>query len=213
MATMLQAPLFSASGESKGQFDLPAAIFGAPGSRRVLQQVIVGLQANQRSGTSSTKTRSFVSGGGRKPWKQKGTGNARSGSIRSPLWRGGGIIFGPLPRSYRQGLDQSKRLMALQTAFSEKVKASLIGIFETIKLDKPKTSEAQAILEKAGATGKKTLLVVDKREANVTRAFANLPDVRILDAGELNAWHLLGSRQILLTKAALDELAKRWPKG
>src|SRR5882724_7636112 len=173
MATMLQAPLFSASGESKGQFDLPAAIFGAPGSRQVIQQVIVGLQANQRRGTSSTKTRGFVSGGGRKPWKQKGTGNARSGSIRSPLWRGGGIIFGPLPRSYRQGLDQSKRLMALQTAFSEKVKASLIGIFETIKLDKPKTSEAQAILEKAGIKGKKTLFVVDKRDVNTDRAFGN----------------------------------------
>src|SRR5882724_12823154 len=136
MATMLQAPLFSASGESKGQFDLPAAIFGAPGSRRVLQQVIVGLQANQRSGTSMTKTRGLVSGGGRKPWKQKGTGNARSGSIRSPLWRKGGIIFGPQPRSYRTGLDQSKRLIALQTALSEKAKASELSILEDIQFEK-----------------------------------------------------------------------------
>src|SRR5262249_347453 len=155
---------------------------------------------------SSTKTRTFVSGGGRKPWKQKGTGNARSGSIRSPLWRGGGIIFGPLPRSYRQGLDQAKRLTALQTAFAEKVKSAQIGIFEKITLEKPKTSQAQAILEKAGATGKRTFLVVDKREANVTRAFANLRNLCIVDAGAVNAWHLAVSRQILLTKAALDEL-------
>src|SRR5450432_176898 len=112
----IQAPLYSSLGEAKGQFDLPETIFGGTGSLRVLQEVIVGLQSNQRSGTSMTKTRGLVRGGGRKPWKQKGTGNARSGSIRSPLWRKGGTIFGPVPRSYRKGLDQSKRLLALQTA-------------------------------------------------------------------------------------------------
>src|ERR1700690_1234573 len=111
----IQVPLFSGKGEAKGQFELPEAIFTPAGSRRVLQEVIVALQGNQRSETSSTKTRGLVRGGGRKPWKQKGTGNARSGSIRSPLWRKGGIIFGPLPRSYRQDLAQSSRLLALQT--------------------------------------------------------------------------------------------------
>src|SRR5689334_139195 len=115
-----QAPLYSATGEAKGQFDLSEAIFSGTGSLRVLQEVIIGLQGNQRRGTSSTKTRGVVSGGGRKPWKQKGTGNARSGSNRSPLWRKGGIIFGPLPRSYRTDLDQAKRLIALQTALTEK---------------------------------------------------------------------------------------------
>src|SRR5262245_39632252 len=119
----VQAPLYSAAGESKGQFDLPEGIFSETGSLRVLQEVIVGLQANQRRGTSMTKTRGLVSGGGHKPWKQKGTGNARSGSIRSPLWRKGGIIFGPSPRSYRVDLDQAKRLSALQTAFAAKAKA------------------------------------------------------------------------------------------
>src|SRR6185369_6999497 len=130
-------------GESKGQFDLSEAIFSPVGSRRVLQEVIIGLQANQRRGTSSTKTRGLVSGGGRKPWKQKGTGNARSGSIRSPLWRGGGIIFGPQPRSYRTDLDQSRRLLALQTALAQKAKASEIGVFESIAFSEPKTKEAQ----------------------------------------------------------------------
>ena len=147
MAT-LQAPLFSATGEAKGQFDLPESIFtDVEGSRRVLQEVIVGMQANQRRGTSSTKTRGLVSGGGRKPWKQKGTGNARSGSIRSPLWRKGGIIFGPLPRSYRTDLDQSKRLIALQTALVEKAKASELGVFEALKFENAKTSEAQRFLK------------------------------------------------------------------
>src|SRR5579864_1164259 len=142
----VQAPLYSAAGEAQGQFDLPEVIFSAPGSRRVLQEVIVALQANQRRGTSSTKTRGFVSGGGHKPWKQKGTGNARAGSIRSPLWRKGGIIFGPLPRSYRTDLDQAKRPIALQTALVEKAKASGLGIFEALEVKESKTRQAQEIL-------------------------------------------------------------------
>src|SRR5471032_2956024 len=134
----IQAPLFSATGESKGEFELPEAIFAVAGSLRVLQEVIIGLQANQRRGTSCTKTRGLVSGGGRKPWKQKGTGNARSGSNRSPLWRKGGIIFGPLPRSYRTDLDQAKRLLALQTALFEKAKASDLSVFESLTVEQPK---------------------------------------------------------------------------
>src|SRR5690242_12244207 len=119
----IQAPLFTAAGEAKGQFDLPETLFGSAGSRYVLHEVIVALQRNQRRGTSSTKTRGLVSGGGRKPWKQKGTGNARAGSIRSPLWRKGGIIFGPLPRSYSVHIDETKRHIALMTAMYEQQKA------------------------------------------------------------------------------------------
>ena len=208
----LQAPLFSAKGESKGQFDLPEAIFSPVGSRRVLQEVIVGLQANQRSGTSMTKTRGLVSGGGRKPWKQKGTGNARSGSIRSPLWRKGGIIFGPQPRSYRTEMDQSRRLLALQTALAEKAKSSEIGIFEAIAFDQPKTKEAQQFLAKAGISGK-ALLVVDKKDAKVSRVFANIGGVQLVDADQVNAWQIMASPKVYFTMVALDTLAKRWPKG
>jgi large subunit ribosomal protein L4 len=208
----LQAPLFAANGEAKGQIDLPDTLFAVGGSRRVLQETVVALQANQRRGTSSTKTRGFVSGGGRKPWKQKGTGNARSGSIRSPLWRGGGIIFGPLPRSYRIDVDQSKRLIALQTALAEKAKASEIGIFEALQVEQPKTRDAQQLLKKAGITGK-ALLVLDHKSENFMRAFANLSSIQVVDAAELNAWQLMASRKVFLTKAALNELEKRWPKG
>jgi len=206
----VQAPLYSAAGEAKGQFDLPEAIFSVAGSRRVLQEVIVGLQANQRQGTSSTKTRGLVSGGGRKPWKQKGTGNARSGSIRSPLWRKGGIIFGPLPRSYRTELDQAKRLVALQTALVEKAKAAELGIFEVIEIAQPKTRDAQALLEKAGVSGR-TLLVLDRKDEKLGRAFGNLKDVQIVDVAEVNAWQLMASQKVLLTKAAVEALEKRWP--
>jgi large subunit ribosomal protein L4 len=208
----IQAPLYSGTGEAKGQVDLPAAIFNGTGSRRVLQEVIIGLQANQRQGTSSTKTRGLVSGGGHKPWKQKGTGNARSGSNRSPLWRKGGIIFGPLPRSYRTALDQSKRLLALQTAFLEKAKASELGIFEALKVEQPKTREVKSIFQKAGMSPR-TLIVVDVRDEKITRAFANLKDVCIVEAGEINAWLLMRSRKVFLTQAALEALEKRWPKG
>jgi large subunit ribosomal protein L4 len=210
--SVLQAPLYSAAGEAKGQFNLPEAIFSPTGSRRVLQEVIIGLQANQRRGTSSTKTRGFVSGGGRKPWKQKGTGNARSGSIRSPLWRGGGIIFGPLPRSYRMTLDQSKRLIALQTALSEKAKASELGVFEAIQFEKPKTSEAQKLLSKVGVTGK-ALVIVDQREETTCRAFGNIMGIKVVGAAEVNAWELMAHRKVFFTKAALEALSKRWPKG
>jgi large subunit ribosomal protein L4 len=207
----LQVPLFSAKGEAKGQFDMPEAFFAPEGSRRVLQEVIVAMQANQRRGTSMTKTRGLVSGGGRKPWKQKGTGNARSGSIRSPLWRKGGIIFGPQPRSYRTDLDQSRRLLALQTALSEKAKASEIGVFEAITFDKPRTKEAQQFLAKAGISGR-TLLVVDRKDEKISQAFANIRDVQLIDAAQVNAWQLMVSHQVFFTKAALDELLKRWPK-
>ncbi len=208
----LQVPFYSAAGETKGQFDLPEAIFSPKGSRRVLQEVIIGLQANQRRGTSSTKTRGVVSGGGRKPWKQKGTGNARSGSIRSPLWRKGGIIFGPLPRSYRTELDQAKRLIALQTALSEKAKASELGVFEAITFEEPKTREAQKLLAKAGISGK-ALVVVDKKDEKLCRAFGNIKRIQILDAAEVNAWQLMAAPRVLFTQAALAALEKRWPKG
>jgi large subunit ribosomal protein L4 len=208
----LQVPLFSATGESKGQFDLPETIFASKGSRRVLQEVIVALQSNQRRGSSSTLTRGLVSGGGHKPWKQKGTGNARSGSIRSPLWRKGGIIFGPQPRSYRTEIDQARRLLALQTALAEKAKASELGVFETIAVDEPKTKEAQQVLAKAGITGR-TLVVVDRQDKKLAQAFRNIKAVELIDAAQLNAWQLMASRKVFFTTAALDELSKRWPKG
>jgi large subunit ribosomal protein L4 len=208
----VQAPLFSATGEAQGQFDLPESLFGATGSRRVLQEVIIGIQANQRRGTSSTKTRGFVSGGGHKPWKQKGTGNARAGSIRSPLWRKGGIIFGPLPRSYRIDLDQAKRLTALQTALSEKAKVSGLGVFDALEMKEAKTRQAQIILSKAGVSGK-TLIVVDKKDETLYRAFGNLKNVCMMDASEVNAWALTASPKVFFTKAALEALEKRFPSA
>src|SRR5579863_7339802 len=154
----MEASLITATGEIKGKTELPATVFGREISRRVLQEVLVVLQGNLRRGTSETKTRSNVSGGGRKPWKQKGTGNARSGSIRSPLWRKGGIIFGPHPRSYRVDLPQAKKALALRTALVEKAKASQLSVVESVSFQKAKTSAAAQFFKKAGISGRVLLV-------------------------------------------------------
>lgn len=211
MAT-LQAAFYSATGESKGKIDLPESLFSGAGSRRVLQEAVVALQANQRRGTSSTKTRGLVSGGGHKPWKQKGTGNARAGSIRSPLWRKGGIIFGPHPRSYRIDLDRTKRWVALLTALMEKAKASELVVIEALNVQEPKTREAEQILKRAGASGR-MLVVVDRKDETVSRAFGNIADVSLTGSAELNAWQVMVSKRVFLTQAALGALEKRRPVG
>src|SRR5579872_6740715 len=165
----LETSLFSNSGEDKGKITLSEDLFGFEGSRRTLHQVLVAYANNLRQGTSSTKTRGLVSGGGRKPWKQKGTGNARSGSNRSPLWRKGGIIFGPLPRSYRIDVPASKKLLALQTALAEKAKASEIAVIESIEFKEGKSKQASDLLQKAGV-GRRLMLVVDKKDPMLKRA-------------------------------------------
>jgi len=209
---VMQAPFYTAAGEAQGQVDLPEIIFGGVGSRRVLQEVIIVLQGNQRRGTSSTLTRGLVSGGGRKPWKQKGTGNARSGSNRSPLWRKGGIIFGPLPRSYRIDVPASKKLLALQTALVEKAKASEIGIIDSVEFKEGKTKQVAAWTKKNGS-GRGLMLIVDKKDPALLRAARNVAGLCIADAGEVNAWTLLAAKKVLFTKSALDALVARFPKG
>ena len=209
---VVQAALFDATGQSQGQIDLPENIFGAPGSRYTLHEVVVALQGNQRRGTSSTKTRGLVSGGGRKPWKQKGTGNARAGSNRSPLWRGGGIIFGPSPRSYRIDLDESKKNLALMTALGLKTKAQDIVVADSLDFKKAKTSEAVKFFEKVGHS-LRTLLVVENHDVQQDRLLRNISWLEVIQANQLNAWLLLRARKVIILKSALDVLIARFPKG
>lgn len=206
------AKLFSATGESKGTVELPQEIFGAIGSRRILHETIVALQANQRRGTSATKTRGLVSGGGHKPWKQKGTGNARSGSNRSPLWRKGGIIFGPSPRSYRIDLPAQKKQVALQSALAAKGIAEQILIIEKMASKESKTRDIYAILKKVGLKGK-MLIVLDKKEPQLVRAIRNVGNTTLVDALELNPLHLLMSKNVLMTSKALEALKARIQEG
>ncbi len=208
----LETSLFSNTGESKGKFSLPEDLFGFEGSRRTLHQAIVAYANNLRQGTSSTKTRGEVSGGGRKPWKQKGTGNARSGSIRSPLWRGGGIIFGPRPRSYRTGLQDQQKHLALLTALYEKTRDGAVSVFESFDVKNGKTSEANQILTKAGIA-KKALLIVDKPSDALKRAMRNIPNVCLVEVRNLNATQVMATQSLLFTKPALTALDQRFPKG
>lgn len=208
----LKTPLLSPAGEAKGSFDWPTEILGPAPSRRVLHEAVVAYQANKRSGTSSTKTRGLVSGGGRKPWKQKGTGNARSGSIRSPLWRKGGIIFGPLPRSYNQQIGPVKKLIALQTALFEKAQASGLVVIESLKSEKSKTSEVSGILRKA-SDASRTLLVLENKDNAVRRATRNLAGFTSVNASDVNALNVISHPKILFTRGAVAAVAARFTKG
>src|SRR5690242_9904880 len=208
----MEATLFSASGDPKGKVELPKAIFDQKISKRVLQETIVAYQANQRRGTSDTKTRAEVSGGGHKPWRQKGTGNARSGSNRSPLWRKGGVIFGPKPRSYRIDVNEEKRRCALQTALVLRAQGEGLSILEALPDTKGKTGVLADFFEKAMPQGR-LLVVVDKKEDMLKRAMRNLSRVCLIDVRELNPADVLRAQQVLLTQPALQALETRFPQG
>lgn len=208
----MDASFFNKTGESQGKVALPDTLFGAPGSRYVLHEAVIALQRNRRRGTSNTKTRGEVRGGGHKPWKQKGTGNARAGSIRSPLWRKGGIIFGPHPRSYRMDLSNAKKWGALQSALIEKAKASHVNVIESLPVSEGKTREAKEFLKKTGLGGR-LLLVVDQREPLMARATRNVFGLELKDVRELNAWNIMAAKEVLFTQAALEALSKRTPNG
>jgi large subunit ribosomal protein L4 len=208
----MEAPLFSTSGESKGNFELPATLFGQEISKRVLQEVLVAYQANQRRGTSDTKTRAEVSGGGHKPWRQKGTGNARSGSNRSPLWRKGGIIFGPHQRSYRIDVNEYKRRLALATALTVKAQDQNVVVLESLPEGEGKTGAVSALLGKTVPAGR-VLVVVDKKTDLLLRGLRNVKRVNVQDTREVNSWSLMHAQKVLVTKAALQSLETRFPKG
>ena len=207
----IEAPFITAAGETKGTVELPASLFSGQESRHVLYDVLVALRANQRRGTSDTKTRAEVSGGGRKPWKQKHTGNARSGSNRSPLWRKGGIIFGPHPRSYRIDIPAEKRKAALLTGLAEKGRSASVRVLETIPDTGGKTGPAVKFLAKAAPEGS-ILLIVDKMSEPLSRAVRNIARLEVSGAQEVNAWTVLSANNVLFTQAGLRAMSERFEK-
>jgi len=201
--------LFSAKGEQKGKVNLKEYFGDEEIQRRTLHEAITVYQGNKRSGTSMTKTRGLVSGGGRKPWKQKGTGNARSGSNRSPLWRKGGIIFGPVPRSHRVDLPEVKRRAALKSAFWLKAKAGTLVALESLDGKLDKTKKAQALADKLSTT-KKTLILSDTISSEQRRAFSNLSGACLGSVANLNALDVLRSNVVVITLPALKSLSGRF---
>ena len=188
--------------------DLDPKIFDGNVNKAVLYQVINMYQANKRQGNASTKTRANVRGGGRKPWKQKGTGRARVGSIRSPLWKGGGVVFGPHPRDYSYTLSKSIRDEALRSSLNAKQNENQLVVVDNLTVDKPKTKEFKKILSNL-KLNHKTLFVFDRIDENLKLASRNLSEVSLKNASDLNALDVLSFNALVVTKSALSILTKR----
>ncbi len=210
----IELPIYNSEGKQIETIELAKDIFGVAVNEDSIYQAIVSYNANQRKGLAATKTRGEVSGGGKKPWKQKGTGRARAGSIRSPLWRHGGVVFGPHPRDFSYVLPQKIKNLALKSALAAKLKEGRIVILEDVLLSKPSTKEANKIftnLKLDGGKKKDTsiLLLFDKIGLNLRRALRNLSYLDVGLAGEVNAYAILAHEKVVLTRGALLELTKR----
>lgn len=202
---MSKATVYNMTGEQTGEIELSDAVFGVEPNKFALHEAVVNYLANQRQGTQSTLTRSEVSGGGRKPWKQKGTGHARQGSIRAPQWKHGGIALGPKPRSYRYAINKKVRRLAMRSALSVKVQDGEIRVIEAITLDEIKTKTIVAMLE-AIKSGKKVLIVTAGADETVVRSARNIPGVRTAVAGSLSAYDLLDCDTFVVAKDAVNAI-------
>lgn len=203
---MPKASLWNMKGERLGEVDLPGSIFGAEVKRSVLHSAVRMYLDRKRLGTASTKTRAEVRGGGRKPWRQKGTGWARHGSIRSPIWRKGGIVFGPKPRDYAWSLPRKMKRLALRSALSAKAARGKVAVVEGLRLESPKTKEVFSMLRGIGAE-RSALIVLARRDENVLRSARNIPGTDVTVFKDLNAYDVLAHDAIVLSRDALDEMA------
>lgn len=207
----VQAPLRDIKGADKGRVDLPP-IFAERPREHLLYEVVQSQQASRRAGTHATKTRGLVSGGGTKPWRQKGTGRARAGSSRSPIWEGGGTVFGPQPRSYAYRLPSSARRVALCAALSDRQRSGALTVVEEIRLPEPKTKRVATMLGALGLQGGSVLIVDGERNGDLERAARNLPRVKVLRVEGVNVYDVLRYEHLVLTRSAVTALAERLAK-
>ena len=200
---MPKVAVYNMQGNTVGELELNDEIFAAPVNTGLMHQAVVMYLANQRRGTAATKTRAAVSGGGRKPWRQKGTGRARHGSIRSPIWVGGGVTFGPQPRAYRLAMPKKARRQALKSALSSKVAAGSLIVVDELKFDEPKTRRMVEVLNNLQVQGK-ALVVTVSDGGNVVLSARNIPGVNTIRAQDLNVYAVLNSEQLIMTKEAVE---------
>ncbi len=196
-------PVHNTQGETVGEIDLRDEIFGLEPNVPVMHQALVRQLANARLGTHKTKKRKEVRGGGRKPWRQKGTGRARQGSIRAPQWRGGGAVFGPQPRSYRQKMPRRMRRLAYRSALSVKAQEGQIVLLDDLQIEAPKTQEMLSMLERLDLDAS-VLILLPQRNENVEKSARNIPDVKTLRASYLNVRDLLNYDYLLMPLGALE---------
>jgi large subunit ribosomal protein L4 len=199
----MQVPVYNIQGEQVSETELRDDIFAVSVSQPLMHQALVRQLANARLGTHKAKARGEVSGGGRKPWRQKGTGRARQGSIRAPHWRGGGIVFGPTPRSYRQKMPRKMRRQALRSALSVKASGAQVRVLDTLEMSEPKTTQVLGILRNLGIESS-ALILLPQRDEVILRSVRNLPEVRTLVAQYLNVRDLLQYDYILMPLASLE---------
>jgi large subunit ribosomal protein L4 len=202
----VSAPLYDQSGNKVSDIDLPDTLFGAEPHGAALHAYVRMYLANQRQGTVKTKTRSEVSGGGAKPWRQKGTGRARAGTNRSPIWVGGGRVFGPRPHSHREKLPKKVKRLALRSALSLRAREGNLHIIEDVKIDPPKTKDFVNILKNIGLQGSTVLFLTESTDIAVGKSVRNLPAVNHLRAKQTNAYQVMVSEELLLTRAGLESL-------
>ncbi|HOX09805.1 MAG TPA: 50S ribosomal protein L4 [Candidatus Omnitrophota bacterium] len=208
---MSELAIYNIKGQSVGKVELDKKVFNGEVNEAILHQVIRMYEANQRQGTADTKTRSEVHGGGKKPWKQKGTGRARAGTSRSPLWKGGGKIFGPHPRDYSYSVPKSVKRLALISSLNAKVNDNDMIVLDDLKLEKPKTKEFAAMLGKIKAE-QKPMIVLESKDQAVVRASRNIGNLLLRDYKALNAYEVLKQKKVVITHKALEALTKQLVK-
>ena len=206
---MATVDVLNAGGKKAGSVELPEEIFGVQVNVPVMHRVVRAQLAAARAGTHSTKTRSEVRGGGRKPWRQKGTGRARQGSIRAPQWTGGGVVFGPKPRDHELRVNKKEKILALRSALTDRRAGGNLMVLDALDFDAPKTAEAAALLEALGIAGRKLLLVVDGLEEAAIKSFRNLTNVHLLTFDQLNTYDVLASDVVAFTRDSLDAFLGR----
>ena len=201
---MAKFDVLDINGKVVDSVELSDAVFAVTPNEKVMHMAVVNFLANQRQGTQSTLTRAEFSGGGRKPWRQKGTGRARVGSSRNPVWHHGGIAFAPKPRDYSQHVNKKVRRLAMQSVFSAKAADKELFILDELKFEAPKTTDMIKVLDNLGI--KKTLVVMAESDRNVVKSVSNIPNANCVVVGALNVYEMLKYDNMILTKASLEKI-------
>src|SRR3954463_8574350 len=203
--TTPKAAAFTSLGTARDAVILPETLFDGTVNVPVMHQVVKAFLANQRQGTAATKIRKYVTGGNQKPWKQKGTGRARAGSARAPHWVGGGTVFGPTPRGYRQDLPKQVRALGRKSAFNARARENAVVIIDQFNYDAPKTSTLMALVDRLGFTDQKVLILTSGIKPNVFLSGRNIPNVHVMPYSDVSTYHILWSDVVLIEAEALGE--------
>ena len=201
---MARVAVYNMEGKEVGTIELNDAVFGVKVNEHLVHMAVVQQLANKRQGTQKAKTRGEVSGGGRKPWKQKGTGHARQGSTRAPQWTGGGMVFAPVPRDYSFKMNKKEKRAALKSALTSKVQDSRLVVVDELKFDEVKTKNFVAVMKNLNV--EKGLVVIDGNDANVVLSARNLPDVNTTQADKINVYDIMKAKTLVLTKDAVAKI-------